>query len=96
MPVGKFALAISDLAIKDIDGIILYTAEIWGEEKAAEYIEEIYRAIDALRTYPELGEKREDALPGQRSIPANSHVIHYEVHEHEIHILRVLHQRANV
>ena len=95
MPAGKFSVSISDLAIRDIDGLILYTAEIWGEAKTREYAEGIYQAIDALRTYPELGEKGDEAFAGQRSLPYSRHVIYYDIGERQIFVLRVLHQRAS-
>lgn len=57
-----------DTASKDLFELGLYIAEHSGAEVANGYLDRIYTACMGLATFPERGRRRDDILPGLRTI----------------------------
>lgn len=83
------------LARKDLIGIWLHTCEVWGEEQADKYLDELDAGIALLRDHPRLGRARDDVRQGYRSLAINQHVIFYTMQSDVIRIVRVLHARMD-
>ncbi|MGH9741426.1 MAG: type II toxin-antitoxin system RelE/ParE family toxin, partial [Candidatus Acidiferrum sp.] len=60
------------------------------------FIDELYRAMEALGRQPNSGRLREELLPGIRSFPFGSYLIFYRVVTKAIEIVRVLHGARDI
>ncbi|MGI8475613.1 MAG: type II toxin-antitoxin system RelE/ParE family toxin [Thermomicrobiales bacterium] len=94
----KPAVRLTGNAGRDVATILFHTRRTWGEERRAAYRASIFSAFDHLRDHPHIGLRRDDLLPGCRSLPVEQHVIYYHLSEtssDELEVLRVLHARQN-
>lgn len=85
----NFRLVFADLAQRDIDDILTYTIENWGEGQLEKYKIMLDTTFKNIEQNPEIG--KPGLLPGLRSFPAGSHVIFYRVDDTSISVIRVLH-----
>lgn len=87
---------LSGPALRDIDGILLFTRRTWGKGQQAAYRAAIYRVLDILSRHPEAGRSRDDLFPGCRGLPVEQHVIYYyQPNDATIVVRRILHQRQD-
>jgi toxin ParE1/3/4 len=61
------------------------------ETAADNYLEELRRRALELIKHPELGRKRDEVIPGIRSLLFRNHLIFYRVEASAIKVLRILH-----
>jgi len=80
-----------DTAERDIDDIVLYSRTQWGTVQSRRYRNDLRRAMNALRTFPELGPTRDDIYPGCRILSVEQHNVFYRVADDEVVVGRVLH-----
>lgn len=85
----KFHLVFADLAQRDIDDILAYTIENWGEEQLEKYKIMLDTALKNIEQNPKIG--KPGLLSGLRGFPAGSHVIFYRIDDTSISVIRVLH-----
>lgn len=78
-------------ADKDLEDIIDYTLEKFGEDQALLYASSFDIVFDQLSINPELGRERNEVREGLRSIGQEKHVIFYRIQEDYIRIVRILH-----
>lgn len=76
----------------DLAGILDYTVDTWGEERAAKYLGELTACFELLTTTPNLGRACDALSPGLRRIEQGKHVVFYRVAGDDIRISRILHQ----
>lgn len=93
-PDGNYEL--SELADHDLENIFNYFFLEFGFTQAKEYLEGIHHLLEQLTIFPEEGILRKDITENIRSIPYQSHIIFYSIHEKSILIIRILHQSQNV
>src|SRR5262249_53398917 len=74
--------------------------EIWGylareasERVADRQLREIDAACSRVNVWPYSGRKRDDLLPGVRSVPVHPYVVFYRIRDDAVEIVRVLHGR---
>jgi toxin ParE1/3/4 len=81
------------IARADIDGVLLYTRKRWGADQRRRYRNDLRRAMDSLREFPELGPARSEVAPGCRILAVEQHIIYYRLEEeqNEIVVGRLLH-----
>lgn len=77
----------------DLIDIRHYGIEHWGIAQAQHYLSELRVRVHLLAETPNLGKPRPEVAEGVRSFPYGSHVIYYMVHEQQVVIFGVLHQR---
>lgn len=85
---------ISPLAEADLEGIWLYTFEVWSLEQADTYLRDLVAAFEALAS----GEKRGRAVdirPGYLKHPCGSHMIYFRDHTDWCEIVRILHMKQD-
>ena len=64
---------LSPLARHDLETILAYSAEHWGESQEAILNERIFDAIDAIEANPFIGERQGNLLPGIRCFTIRPH-----------------------
>jgi toxin ParE1/3/4 len=96
MSARRVDVELSGPALRDIDGILLFTRRTWGKGQQAVYRAAIYQALDRLSWYPESGRPRDDLFPACRGLPVEQHVIYYyQPDDTTIIVRRILHQRQD-
>ena len=92
--IGEYRL--SERAAQDIADIYAYSLTRWGEDRADQYIEGIYRALKALATHPTRDASRNKRSAPFRMIAVQQHFLLFEVLNDEVIILAIMHQAQNV
>lgn len=82
-------IKLSQQAIEDLKDIWLYIA-IDSPDTADKFIDEIYNRGIVLSENPDLGRKRDNLVPGVRSIPYKRYIIFYRKEQKAIEIVRIL------
>jgi toxin ParE1/3/4 len=78
----------------DLAEIFDYTVDIWGEQQAENYVDELARCFQMLADSPGLGRPCDLIFPGIRRFEQGKHVIFYKRDRNGIIISRILHQRS--
>lgn len=89
------SLIISPAARDDLQGIFRFSVEIWGRQKAEDYLEQLSLHIHKLLATPRLGISREEILPGLRSLRVARHVVFYRIERDRVEVIRVLSERQD-
>jgi toxin ParE1/3/4 len=95
MSARKAAIVLQPEARRDIEDILIHSAEHWGLKQRDAYRDEIDRAFEVLRENPRLGRPRAEIAAGLRSLRVRQHVIYYRVSVQRVAILRVLHGKMD-
>ena len=96
MSARKVAVDLSRAALRDVDGILLYTRRTWGKEQQMVYRAAIYQALDMLSRHPRAGRSRDDSFSGCRGIQVAQHIIYYyQPDDTTIVVRRILHTRQD-
>jgi toxin ParE1/3/4 len=91
--VAEFRL--SRLAIADLAEIADYTIETFGIEQARVYRDGLEACFRALAANPNLGRRAERLAPMLKRYKHHSHEVFYLATNHEILIVRILHERMD-
>jgi toxin ParE1/3/4 len=84
---------LSPNAEHDLRSIAQYTRESWGSRQEVNYTNAIIEALERIRSYPDIGQIREDIGPNVRSLTVRQHVIIYRVVGQVIDVSRIVHVR---
>ena len=95
MSARRLRLLLKPQARNDVRSALLLTREQWGAEQRADYKAVLYRSMQDLIDYPELGRARDELYPGCRSHPDGQHFIFYHVTEAAIVVVWILHRRQD-
>ena len=88
---------LTNKAVKDLKGIWNYTFDIWSENQADKYYDQILNYCDRLSHNPEQGREYFNLHKGLRGSKINKHIIFYrEISDYEIEIERILHERMDL
>ncbi len=82
-------------ARRDLDEILAYTEERWGQQQRYDYQDRVRKRLDSLLANPDLGVSVEDFSSSLRGLHIEKHVAYYRVSGDVIEIVRVLHERAD-
>src|SRR5271154_4625411 len=91
MSAHKFSLVFSVRAQRDVDNILAYTLEQWGERQAIIYGEKINRVLECIIEDP----CKCRANGNLRSVLAEKHKIFYRIEGETVFVVRILHQRMD-
>lgn len=83
-------------ARQELSDILLYTGREWGRAQRDAYRSLIRSTIRTLAFQPDMGRPRDELATGLKSHPVGSHMIFYWVHDHELVIAHILHNRRDV
>ena len=84
----------TDKAERDLEKIIDFTVEHWGNLQASQYIDALEKMAQMIADNPEIGVKRDVLSAGLLSFPYQSHILYYIKNYHGVTFVRVLH--ANI
>jgi toxin ParE1/3/4 len=92
----KFKL--SRKAEEDLEGIWLYTLEIWSKEQADRYLSLIFDEIEFITANPKTGQDFDHNRKNYRYSKVKSHLIFYKHKKREdvIEVIRILHERMDL
>lgn len=79
----------------DLRSLRSFSLATWGEAHAASYVRRLTSSMRGLVEHPHLGRDRGDLALGLRALTVAHHVIFYQVDEHTVTIVRVLHARMD-
>ncbi len=79
----------------DLQHILQYSLENWGPQHAASYGQRLDNGFRNIQNHPEIGQPRDDLLPGYRLLHVERHVIIYWIRPDSINIVRILHERQD-
>ena len=83
-------------AMKDLEDILIYSHQNWGEKKADSYVGNILTKINNdLMNNQELGSSCHDIRYDYKKIAVDLHVIFYKIRAKRIYIVRVLHNKRD-
>ncbi len=80
----------------DIRSIATYTKSEYGEAQAKKYIEDIRRQIEFVAEFPGIGSAVVGLPDLYRKVRSGSHRVIYRQTEHELVIVRIVHEREDV
>lgn len=95
MSARKKAIVVSTDAEADINSILLYTWQQWGEEQRDRYEATLDRAITNLADFAEAGVRVPRIFPGCRIRPVGRHILYYRIMGDVIEVVRILHERSD-
>ena len=90
-------LHLSPAAAEDIENILQYTLDTWGENQFEIYLATFQQTFDVILADPEspFSKERNELFQACRSIPSGQHIIFFRVRKGNIEIIRILHKRMD-
>lgn len=86
-------LVVTPIARADLEDILQYTGDVWGEEQRDRYELKLYAAFQIIRDFPEIGRLEGPRRPGVRVYTIEHHLIYYRVRSDTVIVLRILNPR---
>jgi toxin ParE1/3/4 len=91
----KFRLELAASASTDIQNVLSYTAEIWGERQAYEYNAVLGNALATIEQTPRIGHTKPELRAEILCYRAGQHLIFYRIDDSMVYVLRVLHSKMD-
>lgn len=85
----KYFLLLSEQAKEDLLDIWQYIA-IDSIESADSFVDFIYENCKKLSSYPEIGRKRDELIPGIRYLPIKRYLVFYRIKEKNVEVVRIV------
>lgn len=92
----KPSLVLSPAAKDDIENVLRYTAETWGQPQMLVYRAKIENALRTIAEQPAIGHTLPELADIYRVYLVGSHVIVYRPQDQALRVVRVLHQRMSL
>jgi plasmid stabilization system protein ParE len=89
----NFQILLTDEAEDDIADILNYTAITWGIKQKENYKSTIHRGLQTIAEIPTIGSYKQDYQAYFHHV--GRHIVIYEIQEHKIIVLRLVHDRMN-
>ena len=90
------ALRIAPQARRDLASIWSYTAEAWSRAQADDYTANLYRDMNRLHDFADMGSPHMSRVGNFRKLSSGHHLIFYVVDDDGVEIVRLLHERMDV
>jgi toxin ParE1/3/4 len=90
-----YTLHLSRQAERDIESILQYTYETYGDGQQQMYAAALDRALATITDNPGLGHRRPDLSDRHRAFTVKQHVVIYTVSSPRINVARILHGRMD-
>jgi toxin ParE1/3/4 len=91
----RYTLHLSRQAERDIESILQYTHETYGDAQRQVYAAALDYALATITGNPSLGHRRPDLSDRHRAFNVEQHVVVYTVFRQRINVARILHGRMN-
>jgi toxin ParE1/3/4 len=92
----KRRIILSPPASDDLDDILLYTEQQWGERQKASYRKALFDGLNRLTSYPDLGKARPNYGSDARGLQIEHHVAICRATDTEVIIARLLHKNRDI
>ena len=94
-PPERYTLHLSRQAERDLEGILQYTYETYGDGQRHIYAAALDHALATITGNPGLGHRRPDLSDRHRAFTVEQHGVVYTVAGQRINVARVLHGRMD-
>lgn len=91
----RYTLYLSRQAERDIEGILQYTYETYGDGQRHVYAAALDQALTTITGNPSLGHSRADLSDRHRAFTVEQHVVVYTITGQRINVARILHGRMD-
>ena len=91
----RYTLRLSRQAERDLESILQYTYETYGEQQRQIYAAALHEAFETITTNPGIGHKRPDLSERHRAFNVEPHVVVYTVSGRTVNVARILHGRMD-
>ena len=91
----RYTLRLSRQAERDIENILQYTYETYGERQRQIYADALHEAFETITANPGLGHGRPDLSDRHRAFNVEQHVVVYTVSGRTVNVARILHGRMD-
>ncbi len=88
-------LVLTPQALADLDDIFDYIA-IDNLERAIGFTKKLGAQMERLAVNPGIGRRRDELVSGLRSFPYGNYVIFYQLIDHGIEVIRILHGARDI
>jgi toxin ParE1/3/4 len=90
-------LHLSPAASEDLENILQFTLDSWGEKQFEVYLSFFQETFDSIQKDPEclLSQGRDEIFKACRSIRSGHHVVFYRLKNKNIEIIRILHEKMD-
>ena len=90
-------LHLSPAAAEDIENILQYTLDTWGENQLKIYLATFQQTFDSIIADPEspFSKERNELFPKCRTISSGQHIVFFRVRKGDVEIVRILHKRMD-
>jgi toxin ParE1/3/4 len=92
----EYRLILSPKAQQDIENILRYTGEQWGEKQIEIYRDKLTGALETILGNPASGHGSTELPETHHVYPVGSHVIVYRVQADVIGVIGILHKRMSL
>ncbi|MFW2830748.1 type II toxin-antitoxin system RelE/ParE family toxin [Sphingomonas sp. ID0503] len=89
-------MQLSEAADADLDGILAYGIEQFGEDTAEAYVRGFDGALALIAEFSPIGSMHDEVRPPIRSLPHGSHYNLYDVFDNGVVVQRMLHKSMNL
>jgi plasmid stabilization system protein ParE len=86
----RYTLRLSRQAARDVEHILQYTYETYGERQRHIYAAALHEAFETITGNPGLGHRRSDLSARHRAFTVEQHVVIYTVSGRLVNVARVL------
>lgn len=83
-------------AIDDLNGIWAYTSQVWSEQQADKYYQNMRAAFKEIADGSVIKRKYDTIADGLLGYKTGKHIILYHIIDNEVEIVRVLHERMDL
>ena len=88
---------VTNKAVEDLSKIWDYTFEVWSEQQADKYYDELISNCQEIAENPDLGKNYEGRSQQLLGMKANQHILFYRtLNENYVEITRILHERMDL
>lgn len=91
----RYTLRLSRQAESDIESILQYTYETYGERQMQIYAAALHEAFETITNNPGLGHGRADLSERHRVFHVEHHFVVYTVSGQTVNVSRILHERMD-
>lgn len=91
----RYTLRLSRQAERDIESILQYTYETYGERQRQIYADALHEAFEMITGTPGLGHGRPDLSERHRAFNVEQHVVVYTVSGRTVNVARILHGKMD-
>lgn len=91
----RYTLRLSRQAEADLESILQYTYETYGERQRQIYAAALHKAFETITGNPSLGHRRSDLSERHRAFNVEHHVVVYTVSGWTVNVSRILYERMD-